>query len=478
MIVNFDFNVLTDLIRRKCGLVKFDPDLLARAVLSRSQFMGTDPNRYHIHALNNGQEVMELAAILTVNESYFYRAHEQVQLMAETLVPALLKSQGTDRPINIMSAGCSTGEEPYSIAITLRELFGPAAAKLFRIHGYDLDAKALEKAQSAQYSKFSLRAIPQHLISRYFNKLGSSYQLVDAIRRMVSFRRINLTDFPPATTHFNFIFFRNVALYLDRPAIQRVQLQLLENMTPDGVLFVGAAESAANDLGIFQLIHNDGQFYFARRTEKAALTIQTPPSAVQSELLLSQAQSFSPLPNTHPRPDDGPIGEASLWRISHLIRAGVYESAERALARLKWRSIEQLTLESFLFFQTNRLDLANKRAAEAIDFNFWSLEASLLSGLIAQRQEDFQGAISWFRRALYECPTNWPANFFLAELYRRLGEGNSAAAHYRRTLNEIHRAPDPDGGLYIPLDFPLQEALNICRSRLAEHVAGDVAHAS
>ena len=102
----------------------------------------------------------------------------------------------------------------------------------------------------------------------------------------------------------------------------------------------------------------------------------------------------------------------------------------------------------------------------------------LFRSLIAQRQEDFQGAISWFRRALYECPTNWPANFFLAELYRRLGEGNSAAAHYRRTLNEIHRAPDPDGGLSIPLDFPLQEALNICRSRLAEHVAEDVAHAS
>ncbi len=207
-----------------------------------------------------------LVELLTINETYFYREENQIKECCSVVLPKM-KLKSNQRPIRIWSAACSTGEEPYTLAMMIQEtgLFPPGSVEII---GTDIDKKVLQKAESGWYHKgsFSFRRIPENLMRNYFIEKDAGYQIHPAIQNMVKFHHYNLLENNPAGRIglVDIIFCRNVLIYFDQETMKRVIRNLHQNLTPGGYLFLGHAESITDkELG-FQKVDSDKTFYYRK----------------------------------------------------------------------------------------------------------------------------------------------------------------------------------------------------------------------
>lgn len=180
---------------------------------------------------------------MTTNETSFFRDVHPFELLRDVVVPDVLKTAGA-RKVTIWCAACSTGQEPYTIAMILRDKFGPSAESRFSIVASDLSSEVLAKARVGQYTQFELgRGLSAEQISRYFEPRGSCHQVKDELRRMVEFRALNLIEdwceFPP----LDIVFLRNVLIYFERSTKQRILNRVRRSLSPGGYLFLGGAET-------------------------------------------------------------------------------------------------------------------------------------------------------------------------------------------------------------------------------------------
>ena len=246
------------------------------AVQKRMSATQTKPSSaYYTRLLADDAEFDELVSLLTINETYFYREPRQLELLTELFLPTLLARLGDSplRPLRILSAGCSTGEEPYSIAIAVREKFGESASRLVSISAGDIDQHALQRARQAYFPEYSFRATPREWRERYFTHEGNrGYRLDETIRAMVEFNPLNLLDgdLPERLADFDVIFFRNVSIYFDAPSRERILRTLHAALRETGYLLLGTAETLANDVGVFQLREDRRGFYFVKGDARPA----------------------------------------------------------------------------------------------------------------------------------------------------------------------------------------------------------------
>lgn len=190
-------------------------------------------------------ELAQLAPALTIGETYFFRDSRQFEALTTVVLPELLHRRGSLEPVRVLSVACSTGEEPYSIAIAAREHLGVQAERI-RIHGFDVNPIAIASAQQATYSEWSLRATPAALKSRYFTRKGNAYVLDSGARNAVSFEVRNLFDSDPEfyrAGRFDVILFRNALIYFSRRKIAAALSVLTDTLASDGLLFLGNAET-------------------------------------------------------------------------------------------------------------------------------------------------------------------------------------------------------------------------------------------
>ncbi len=177
-----------DLVSQRCGLScdgVAEANLVSALALRMKVTASQSASSYFILVSGDEDEFHELVALLTVNETYFFREPAQLTLAADILIPRLLSGRADDRPLRILSAGCSTGEEPYSLAMALREKFGESAGHLVSITAVDIDRQALASACRAEYGEFSFRVLSPELRDRHFlNKPPNRYLLSDAVRGM------------------------------------------------------------------------------------------------------------------------------------------------------------------------------------------------------------------------------------------------------------------------------------------------------
>jgi chemotaxis protein methyltransferase CheR len=198
-----------------------------------------------------GEELTRFVNAVTTNVTDFFREPHHFRFLAEQWLPRLRQRAGRDgeRRLRVWSAGCSTGEEPYTIAFTLREALGAAAGCWnVRVLASDIDTDALARAAAGVYPAARAATVPPALRRRFLLKgTGANSDLVcvrPEVRGLVAFRRINLIDDPwPVHTSFDAIFCRNVLIYFDRPTQQRLLERLLRFLHDDGLLFLGHSES-------------------------------------------------------------------------------------------------------------------------------------------------------------------------------------------------------------------------------------------
>lgn len=263
-----DTSAIKALIKARCGLLieGNGEGVLLQALAERAKALAIQAGSYYARLVSDEAEFQELVNLLTVNETYFFREPEQIRLLVDRLAPRFLAARNGQAPVRILSAGCSSGEEPYSLLMALMDRYGESVSRLFDVVGGDIDSKVLAKARHARYTEFSFRGVPVSVRSHYFDKDRQTYVLKPEVKKLVHFHELNLLadNQPSVLQGFDIIFFRNVSIYFDTPTRKTIQQNLVTLMKDDGVLVIGTAETLANDLGVLPLVEEDGLFYFAK----------------------------------------------------------------------------------------------------------------------------------------------------------------------------------------------------------------------
>jgi chemotaxis protein methyltransferase CheR len=264
----------------------------------RNRFASCSAYLVHLNASSSGSaEWRALAEQLTVNETFFFRNSDNFLALAEIVLPERIRANAQTKQLRILSAGCSSGDEPYSLAIMVREALPDFDAWDVKIIGIDINPAILLKATQARYSEWSMRATSEDVRRRYFRADGADFVLVPEIQKMVRFEERNLVDDDPLfwkSLACDLVFCRNVLMYFTpetaRGVVRRIGLALL----PRGFLFLGHAETLRGITPEFHLCHTHDTFYYQQRdvcdTAKAA-TWATPPKSPEKDLLPAVVES-------------------------------------------------------------------------------------------------------------------------------------------------------------------------------------------
>lgn len=491
------------LIKQHCGLL-FEgtgEKLLLDGLRKRIAETGADNALIYYSMLRgNDHEFQELVSLLTINETYFYREPEQLQLLVDCLIPRILSRKQDTSPVRILSAGCSTGEEPYSIAMILREKYGETAAQIFRLEGGDIDMCALNKARAACYSEFSFRSLAPELRERYFVRHGKGEWNAKAeLRRQVHFHHLNLLDenYQNTSRDYDIIFFRNVSIYFDMPTRRLIQQHLASLLKDKGCLIIGTAETLANNLGVLPLVEEGGLFYFtnqpvasaSRHVDVAvdplshrAAPERIFPSPVPGEPRVTQSCSLSvrdtlasslppPVRDTLSPSLPPPVADSADEAL-RLIREKRYDNALEvisSLLELQPGATDALLLKAHILLHRKEYTVAEEIARRVLKTEVWSIDAFVVLGLAAKWRNQTADALNWFKQAVYACNECWPAHYYLAELYRADNEPEKARRSYRVVLQLLSGRFAPSDGLsIIPLDLPPAEVRFLCEHQLAK----------
>lgn len=201
----------------------------------------------YLHS-NKTDEISNFVNSITTNLTSFFREKHHFEYLEKTVLPELVDQHKKDKKIRIWSAGCSTGEEPYSIAITLLESNKvPSPQWDVKIIATDLDSNVLSHAKNALYSESSLSTVDSVMKSRWFNLQRSgdknTYQVAQKVRDLVTFNHLNLMHSWPLGSKFDIIFCRNVVIYFDKPTQKTLFERYAESLNDGGFLFIGHSET-------------------------------------------------------------------------------------------------------------------------------------------------------------------------------------------------------------------------------------------
>ena len=261
-------------------------DLLADLLQQRcEQWGGGSCTEYLDRLVANGGWPHELPAIateLTVGETYFFRHPDHFAAFAEIALPERQRARADVHRLRILSAGCASGEEAYSLAILLRDGAMQLAGWTVDITGVDVNRASLARATGGHYAPWSLRETPPQVMARYFRPDGRGFVLDDAVRSMVAFEERNLLDDDPAFWQpetFDLVFCRNVIMYFTPDAMRLVIGRIAHTLAPGGFLFLGYAETLRGISPEFHLCHSHDTFYYQRRPAAELHTALRDPAA-------------------------------------------------------------------------------------------------------------------------------------------------------------------------------------------------------
>jgi len=245
-----DLAFVVKLVYERAGIRLHDGkrELVAARLQKRLRHHGLASYEDYLELLRqdrSGDEMVEFLDALATNHTYFFREQQHFEFLRATLVPELLERPGR-ACIDGWSAACSSGEEPYTLAMTLAEAL-PAGPEGFRLYASDLSTKVLATARTGVYKMERVRDVPLTILRRHFER-GTGAQaglarVVQPLRQRVEFAQLNLVTIGDLGRRFDFIFCRNVLIYFDRAVQQRVVTMLERHLRPGGYLFISHSES-------------------------------------------------------------------------------------------------------------------------------------------------------------------------------------------------------------------------------------------
>jgi chemotaxis protein methyltransferase CheR len=429
------FTAVRDLIESRCGL-RFDDSQrasLSASVEARMQQLGLASENEYFDRLRGAasgiveNELRNLLNLVTVTETCFFRDAAQFRLLRELIVPALIAERSRaigPKKIRIWSAGCSSGEEAYSIAITLDDMgvFNKYSDWVFEIVGTDLNSEALEKAHAGVYATRAVRNVEGRLLDTYFAREGKTFALSDAIKKRVRFEFGNLMHTPmPTTGPQDIVFCKNVAIYFSVDVARKLIAGLRDTLAPDGYLLLGHAESLWQMSEGFTLIEHERAFAYQKGASDVRLT------AFPKAPVVKKADTTVIDPSTQ--------YDSCLAAF----RAGDWDAAESALSALVESCptfVPGLLLLGGLYAHRGRFDDAMGQAETVLKVSDLEPRAHLLLGMVAARRRRPDDALQSLRRALYLDDSLALGHFWLGNLYRERGDVARACQEYENVVRD------------------------------------------
>jgi chemotaxis protein methyltransferase CheR len=465
------------LIRERCGLSFEDSReaILAEGIKTRLSERALASHEAYLNLLSCEQdEFNRLVNLITVKETYFFREAVHFTILTEKLIPEL-SPKTKNRRIRIVCAGCSTGEEPYSIAIALAATFGPEFGSMFSIVGFDIDEEALCKARTGLYADHSFRGVPDHIRKVYFNEQENGYRISDTVRDGVEFLRLNIfgDSFPDAVHDADVIFYRNVSIYFEPEAQQRIFKNLAGMLNKQGYLFLSSAETFVHNIGVLSLVEKEGVFLYAKGIEVQIGERRKPPGVQNKSVAPAKQEltgtSTAKTKDAATRKKDEPhqIFDQALALAEDKKYEDALQLTERILI-LQPSFMKAHMLRTGILINLQRLDEAEKVCRTGMKLDQWCLEGHLLLGLIAKIRGGIEEAKKRFNEAVYIKSSCWLAHFYLGEIYQLEGDRQRACREFEIVIKLLEENSFSDHGLtFFSLSFPMEQVVHLCRHNLA-----------
>ncbi|MGM0586891.1 MAG: CheR family methyltransferase [Bacteroidota bacterium] len=408
---------------------------LNRFKTTLEQELGLDPNRYQlgkqiINKVNsfevdnicfkeNGPQ-HDLIDDALIHESYFLRFREQLEWLITQWLPRQLRDKGDGQPIHILSAGCSRGEEVYSIKLLMHKHLPEQVRKRVHVYGVDVSRAMVATAEKGVYTSWSMRGIDQLECLHWFIDYGEKYEVRPFLRDQVNFCRANLMKtlhrqqlekFP---RQFDLILCRNVLIYMTDIAVEKVYSNLSEVLTPGGWLCTGPSDPLpTHRLGFYP--HWENELFWLRKSNP-------PTNLVDQQVAAEPAGDSVPVKQTE---------EFSAFDLSVWVPDGIGQYAwkstitEELFAQLEWAC------------QYLETEIAIQLLQEFLDrFPLYEF-ALLLKGVFCARVDRVTDAISTIRQLLFLNPEHIEGRFLLAQLHASTGNQHQADRHYRMAVEEL-----------------------------------------
>ncbi len=244
-----EFNQISSLVKSLAGINLHEgkKELVKARLSKRMRQLGLKSFQEYIDYVKkmSEAEITTMLDILSTNLTYFFREPQHLEVLREQVIPEVTRTR--KRKIRIWSAGCSSGEEPYSIAMVLNEAIPDLGHWDAAILATDLSTRVLQTASTGVYRQERFRELPKHLISKYFTQIQAKpekvYKAGDKLRKLIHFARLNLMEPWPMKGPFDVIFCRNVMIYFDKPTQGKLVNRYFDILKPGGMLFLGHSES-------------------------------------------------------------------------------------------------------------------------------------------------------------------------------------------------------------------------------------------
>lgn len=387
-----------------------------------------------------------LASHLTVGETYFFRERPSFDALREHILPLLVRSrQGTERRLKIWSAGCSTGEEPYSIAILLSQALPNWENWHLTILGTDINARFLQRAKAGVYREWSFRRIAQEIKTRFFKRTAAGYfEILPRIRETVGFSYLNLVEdtYPSllnGTTAMDIIFCRNVLMYLAEERRQEVIQRLYRSLVDGGWLILGLSEVSSVLLEPFVTVRHGNAVVYRKERPLDRPVQEVEPVVPPAASKIVTARRHEPLPEVR-APVQEKIQPSPYEGALALFEQGLYAEAAARLdiaagSNTTVRHARDIALLVRAYANQGKLTEALAWCEKGIMADKQDPSFHYLRATIMQEQGRLEEAVHSLRRTLYLDRDFVLAHFTLGNIARQQGNRADSERHFENVLS-------------------------------------------
>lgn len=486
---------LKNYINNRTGLYFKDYDLkdLDKVIISRMKERGFDaPFSYYTYVTTSGEkedELRELLNRITIKHTYFFRNEPQFSAIQKRILPEIMDKKrieamekGLDKPtIRIWSAGCATGEEPYSIAMVIRDSIPDLDNWNIQIIATDASQEALDMARKGVYGTNSMRLVDQNHKDLYFiekEKKGvdEKFAIRDEVKHMVTFGFHNLIEeeYPAG---FDIIFCRNVVIYFELDTTINVMRKFYSSLNDNGYLFIGYSETLYFLSDEFKMVSWNEAIYYRKITAEAALKekAEIPLAKSMDEELKEALEEISKKElEAEIKMASGleaPPAKDMKEMLVQAIKATHMKEYARALklleeaASLDNKAFDPYYLMAEIYMNQGRFSEAKEKLKGALDLNPMFAPAHYLLGCVYVESQDFDQAKENLKKSLYIDKDLALAHFYMGAVHKTEGRIDAAIREYRNTLKNLSMYK-PDDIIAYSGGFTAATLMSVCRDNI------------
>jgi chemotaxis protein methyltransferase CheR len=391
-----------------------------------------------------------LIPLVTIKESYFFRAPQQFDVIRQVILPPLVKARSANRQLRIWSAACARGEEPATLAMILAD--EPALAGWsWSIVATDVDEEALAGARLGLYGERAVSQVPPALLERWFTRRGKLYELDSGLRSRIQYQTVNLAHAPFGLPHaeLDLVLMRNVLIYFRRPLQRLVISQVAKMLAPEGYLFLGASETLWQIQDELESVDLGPCFAYRHRPPRpeAETTAVAPAKRRERPALPGPEEGSRWLAQENPR--DWSVARAAASPAAPAVAPPKPRPALEAPP-----SVHERLLVAARELAANRVAEAGRVVEQALDADPSEPAAHALEGFLNDLRGRAEEAVTSYRAALYLDPGLFQVRVLLGDCLLRLGNRDRAEQQFREVLTLLAGGRERALALFEGLPLP------------------------